>query len=133
MNRKPDPPIEKKPGSTGGTDKEKPHPTTTILRRSRIIRTSPDTLAMTFITPPEGGDRIRFGLRAAGEQYQRNEERIAIKSVVQRGDIMVQATLQDGDVVITAPPNSPVNLTIDLWEKDTKYHSYRLASKKGNE
>ena len=103
------------------------NPSDTLLRQTRIIRTSPNTLAMTFITPTNSAKQMRFGLRAAGEQYQRSEEHIPLQRVLHQGDITVQATVIDGDLLVTAPPNTQVNLK--LQEADSKYNSYRLATK----
>ena len=101
-------------------------PSDTPLRQTRIIRTSPSTLAMTFITPTNSAEQMRFGLRAAGEQYQRSEERIPLQSILYQGDITVQAAVIDGDLLLTAPPNTQVSLKLELQEPDSKYHSYRL-------
>ena len=106
-----------------------PLPAATTLRRVRIIRTSPETLAMTLMTPERDQGPVKFGLRAAGEQYQRAEKTIGIKEIRQESDITVQARIQGNEVVVEAPPNSQVNLHITLSEPDEKYHSYRLAGK----
>ena len=78
-------------------------------------------------TTPDGVDEIRFSLRTAGEQYQRNENPVGISEVVQVGDITTAARLDGQEIVVTAPPETRVKLMIVLDEDDESYQSYRLA------
>ena len=117
-------------------DRETPDPTrehqedppaaAATLRRARILRSGPKDLVMAFTTP-DGVDEIRFSLRTAGEQYQRNENPVGISEVVQVGDITTAARLDGQEIVVTAPPETRVKLMIVLDEDDESYQSYRLA------
>ena len=96
------------------------------LRNTRIVRSSPKDLIMAFTMPRDAG-RVRYGLRAAGEQYQRNEKPIAIQEVAETGDLTASAWIEDGDIVVDAIPNTRVTLMINLSHEDQDYLSYRLA------
>ena len=109
--------------SGSGTGSQK---VTAKLRNTRIVRSSPRDLLMAFTMPQDAG-RVRYGLRAAGEQYQRNEKPIAIQEVVEAGDLTASARLEDGEIVVEALPNTRVNLIISLRDEDQEYLSYRLA------
>ena len=122
-------------GARGGTGrggnnqgKGDPKPTVTKLGQTRILRTGPQDLVMAFTAPQDQQhDDIRFSLRAAGEQYQRNETPIQIGEIVQVGDITARARLDGENIVVTAPPGTRVKLMISLDEKDASYQSYQLA------
>ena len=105
---------------------------TAQLRNTRIVRSSPRNLAMAF-TMPRDADCVRYGLRAAGEQYQRNEKPIAIQEVVETGDLTASARLEDGEIVVEALPNTRVSLMISLRDEDQEYLSYRLAVRGENQ
>ena len=95
------------------------------LRDTRILRTGSRDLIMAF-TMPRDKKVVRYGLRAAGEQYQRNEKAIGVQEVVEAGDITASAHLEEGEIVVEALPDTRVNLIIRL-EDDGEYLSYRLA------
>ena len=114
------------PGDGGAGNKTPDPPPPLILREGRIIRTGPRELTMTFLTTPGGPETVRFGLRAAGEQYQQNEERVPVSGVREVGDMLADARLEDGQIAVTAPPGTRVTLEITLGEPDSGYRSYRL-------
>ena len=99
---------------------------TARLRNVRIVRSSPRDLVMA-LTMPRDASRVRYGLRAAGEQYQRNEKPIPIQDAVETGDLTASAWVEDGEIIVEALPNTRVNLMISLKEEDREYLSYRLA------
>ena len=79
------------------------------IRHARIMRVGPAELVMTFTTPSQPAGSIKFGIKAAGEQYQKNEESIPIAGIKQTGSLLATATL-DGDAVkIEAPPTLPLH------------------------
>ena len=112
-------------GRTGGNMGTGSQKAAAKLRNTRIVRNGPRTLIMAFTMPQDSG-RVRYGLRAAGEQYQRNEKPIGIQDVLETRDITASAHLEDGEIVVESPPNTRVNLMITL-EEDQDYLSYRLA------
>ena len=115
------------PGERGGNNgSEGSRKASARLRGARILRGNQRDLMMKFTTPPDTG-RVRLGLRAAGEQYQRLEIPIIVQEAVQVGDITATAWAQDGQIVVDAPPNTQVEIMLSLAEDDTDYHSYRLA------
>ena len=120
--------AENRTGEGGNNPGERdPKPAVTRLRQTRILRIGPQDLVMAFTTPQDQEDDIRFSLRAAGEQYQRNETPIQIGEIVQVGDITTRARLDGENIVVTAPPGTRVKLMISLDGKDASYQSYRLA------
>ncbi len=119
------------PGEDDGNEKSRgdsSRKASAQLRGIRILRGSQRDLMMRFTTPREGG-KIRLGLRAAGEQYQRLERPIIVQEAMQVGDITATAWAEDGQIVVEAPPNTGVEIMLRLAEDDTDYHSYRLALK----
>ena len=111
---------------TGGAGNRTQGPPPLALREGRIIRTGPRELAMTFLMPAGGPETVRFGVRAAGEQYQQNEETVPVSGVREVGDMLAGARLENGQIAVTAPPNTRVTLEITLGEPDGGYRSYRL-------
>ena len=110
-------------------NKPRKKPQETALVKERIIRVNPNELHMTFTTPPNNQGRTRFAIRAAGEQYQLNEETIPLTWVSQTKDLTVQAELERNDIIITAPARTDVELRIGLAKEDANYHSYRIMIK----
>ena len=104
-----------------------PKPSEHTIRHARIMRVGPAELVMTFTTPSQPAGSIKFGIKAAGEQYQKNEESIPIAGIKQTSSLLATATL-DGDVVkIEAPPDTPVTLRLSLETEEAPYHSYSIA------
>ena len=101
-------------------------PASAVLHNVRIIRNSARNLTMAFTTPRDR-EEVKFSLRAAGEQYQRNETPIEVQQVVETGDITASARLDGNAIIVEAPPNTRVNLMIGLTEDDREYNSYRLV------
>ena len=108
-------------------------PASAILRNFRAVRSGPSNLLVAFTIPPDRGV-VRLGLRAAGEQYMRNETVIRIQGAVEAGGITVTTSLYlDGDeIIVTAQPNTRVNLMVNLVDEDHEYHSYRPAVTMGH-
>ena len=122
------------PGTgTGRAGNRNPGPPALTLREGRIIRTGPRELTMTFLMPPGAAETVRFGLRAAGEQYQQNEEQVAVGEVREVGDMLADARLEGGEIAVTAPSGTRVTLEITLGEPDGGYRSYRLYQAAGKE
>ena len=104
-----------------------PKPSEHTIRHVRIMRVGPAELVMTFTTPSQPAGLIKFGIKAAGEQYQKNEESIPIAAIKQTGSLLATATL-DGDAVkLEAPPDTPVTLRLALDTEAAPYHSYSIA------
>ena len=100
-----------------------PKPSEHTIRHARIMRVGPAELVMTFMTPSQPAGSIKFGIKAAGEQYQKNEESISIAGIKQTGSLLATATL-DGDAVkIEAPPDTPITLRLSLDTEAAPYHS----------
>ena len=118
-----------RPGESGGKGKSGGSgnkPASAVLHNVRIIRNSARNLIMAFTTPKDQRE-IKFSLRAAGEQYQRNETPIEVQQVVETGDITASARMDGNTILVEAPPNTRVNLMISLTEEDREYNSYRLV------
>ena len=81
---------------------------------------------MTLTTPQEG-DTIRFSIKAAGEQYQKNEITIPVASVAKIGDLLTSVHVEDNALVVQAPNNTRVTLQIQLQSPDENYSSYSIA------
>ena len=104
-----------------------PKPSDHAIRHARIMRAGPTELVMTFTTPSHPSGSIRFGIKAAGEQYQQHEDSIRIVTVKQTGSLLAIATL-DGDAVeVTGPPDTPVVLRLALDTEAAPYLSYSIA------
>ena len=104
-----------------------PKPSEHAIRHTRIMRVGPAELVMTFTTPSQLSGSIRFGIKAAGEQYQKHEDSIRIATVKQTGSLLAKATL-DGDAIeVTAPPDTPVTLRLALDTEAAPYLSYTIA------
>ena len=110
-----------------GTHKANPKPSGSAISRTRIIRTAPGELVMTLVTPHEPIDSITFGIRAAGEQYQKHETSIPIVAVAQTGNLLVKAELQENSIVLSAPPDTPVTLHLQLDGNQVSYQSYSIV------
>ena len=104
-----------------------PKPSEHTIRHARIMRVGPAELVMTFTTPSQPAVSIKFGIKAAGEQYQKNEESIPITAIKQTGNLLATATLDGNAVRIEAPPNTPVTLRLTLDTEAAPYHSYSIA------
>jgi hypothetical protein len=91
------------------------------------MRTGPAELVMTFTTPSQPAGSVRFGIKAAGEQYQKHEESIRITDIKQTGSLLAKATLDGETVKVTAPPNTPVTLKLALDTEGAPYLSYSIA------
>ena len=100
---------------------------TPLLDSSRIIRISPDSFAASFTMPDVRNNTLRFSLRTAGEQHQRNEKRVRISKVIQTGDLLTQATIKDGNIIVQAPPQTHIALMISTEEPETRYSGYKLT------
>ena len=107
--------------------KASPKPSDNAVRHARLIRTTPSELVMTFTTPPTKVASIRFGIKVAGEQYQKHEETIRISEVKQTNNLLVTAELEDNDIVISGPPDTPVTLRLALDSEEAPYQSYSIA------
>ncbi len=104
-----------------------PKPNENAIKYARIIRTEPGKLVMTFTTPSQPVHAIKFGIRAAGEQYQKYETRIPIVGNPQPDNLLVNATTEEDSIVISAPPDTPVVLRMDLDSEEAPYHSYSIV------
>ena len=91
------------------------------------MRVAPAELMMTFTTPSQPATSIRFGIKAAGEQYQKNEENIRIADVKQTSSLLGKATLDGDTIEVTAPPDTPVTLKLALDTEAAPYLSYSIA------
>ena len=123
-------PSDAKDGSTHNRKgKKTPGETedTPLLDSSRIIRISPDSFAASFTMPDVRNNTLRFSLRTAGEQHQRNEERVRVNKVIQTGDLLTQATIKDGDIIVQAPPQTHIALMISTEEPEKRYSGYKLT------
>ena len=97
------------------------------LDRHRIIRTSPAGFAASFTMPKAKNDTITLSLRTAGEQHQYNEERVRVSGVTQTGDLLGRAAAQDGDIIVQAPPETPIVLMISTEKPESRYSGYKLT------
>ena len=119
-------------GGSGNFDepeirKASPKPSEHVIRHARIMRTGPAELVMTFTTPSQPASSVRFGVKAAGEQYQKHEESIRITDIKQTGSLLAKATLDGETVKVTAPPDTPVTLKLALDTEGAPYLSYSIA------
>lgn len=103
-----------------------PKPSEHAIRNARIMRVGPSELVMTFTTPSQPAGSIRFGIKAAGEQYQKNEESIQIADITQTGSLLAKATLDGQTVQVEAPPDTPVTVRLALNSEAAQYHSYSI-------
>ena len=103
-----------------------PKPSAHTIRNARIMRVGPSELVMTFTTPSQPAGSIRFGIKAAGEQYQKNEESIQIADITQIGSLSTRATLDGQTVQVEAPPDTPVTVRLILNTEAAPYHSYSI-------
>ena len=123
-------PSDAKDRSTRNKDRQKTSgetEETQFFDSSRIIRISPDRFAASFTMPDVRNNTLRFSLRTAGEQHQRNEERVRISKVIQTGDLLTQATIKDGDIIVQAPPQTHIALMISTEEPEERYSGYKLT------
>jgi hypothetical protein len=109
------------------TRRVNPKPSEHAIRHARIMRVAPSELVMTFTTPSQPAGSIRFGIKAAGEQYQKHEESIRIDKIKQTGSLLAKATLDGDTVEVTAPPDTPVTLRLALDTEGAPYLSYSIA------
>lgn len=107
--------------------KASPKPSEHAIRLARIMRVAPSELVMTFTTPSQPSGPIRFGIKAAGEQYQKHEESISITGVKQVGSLLAKATPNGHTIEVTAPPDTPVTLTLALDTEGAPYLSYSIV------
>ena len=98
-----------------------------LLESSRIIRTSPDSFAASFTMPDARNNTLRLSLQTAGEQRQYNEERVRVGEIRQTGDLLGRATTEDGDIIVQAPPGTPIVLMISTEGPETRYSGYKLT------
>ena len=110
-----------------GTRKPSPKPSETAIRHVRLIRTSPGELVMTFTTPSVKVESLRFNIKAAGEQYQKHEDMIHITDVMQTNNLLVTAKLEDGTIVVSGLPDTPVTLRLALDSDEAPYQSYSIS------
>ena len=106
---------------------EQPSGSRRALRGLRIIKQNPTTLFMTFKTPPNEEETVKFDLRVAGEQYMNSEERITIREVREMADLTIQCSHENGTIQVSAPADTTVNLKIETEEPDHRHVSYRVA------
>ncbi len=104
-----------------------PKPSENAIRHARVIRSNPGELVMTFTTPSNKIDSLRFAIKAAGEQYQKYEDTIRIAGVKQTADLLVTARVEDNAVVVSGPPDTPVTLRLALENTEEPYHSYSIS------
>ncbi len=104
-----------------------PKPSDAIIRNARIVRTGSTELKMTFTTPERQVDALTFAIKSAGEQYQKNEETILVSSISGVENLDVIAKLVDESVVIEAPPDTTVTLSLELTSPDSTYNSYSIV------
>ena len=104
-----------------------PKPTDNAIRHTRIIRTGPSTLVMSFTTPSQPMESIRFGIRSAGEQYQKREMDIPFQGTPQTDNFLVKATMEGDSLVVSGPPDTPVVLHLQLDSEEAPYHSYSIV------
>ena len=109
------------------TRRASPRPSETTMRDTRIMRTNPRELTMTFTMPPGDAHEVAFAINAAGEQYQKYERAIPLASVSREEDLLVSATLRGNQVVVQAPPDTPVTLRMALEASDEDYNSYSIT------
>lgn len=100
---------------------------TGTLHNPRIIRISPTSFAASFTMPEVRNNTIRVSLQTAGEQHQYNEETVRVSSVIQTGDLLSRAETQDGDIVVHAPPETPITLMISTEKPESRYTGYKLS------
>ena len=118
---------EHNPFTEPETRSASPKPTENAIRHARIIRTGPDKLVMTFTTPSQPMESIRFGIRAAGEQYQKREIDIPIQGTIQTNNLLVKANMEGNSLVVSGPPDTPVVLHLLLDSEEAPYHSYSIV------
>ena len=104
-----------------------PKPSEAIIRSARIVRTGPTKLKMSFTTPQKEVDALTFVIKSAGEQYQKHEETILVSSISGVENMDVSAKLADDSVVIKAPPDTVVTLSLELTSPDNTYNSYSIS------
>lgn len=104
-----------------------PKPSEAIIRSARIVRTGPTKLKMSFTTPQKEVDALTFVIKSAGEQYQKHEETIRVSSISGVENMDVSAKLADDSVVIQAPPDTVVTLSLELTSPDNTYNSYSIS------
>ena len=97
------------------------------LDNPRIIRTSTDGFAASFTMPKAENDTIMLSFLTAGEQHQYNEERVRVSEVIQTGDLLGRASSQDGDIIVHAPPETPIVLMISTEKPESRYSGYKLT------
>ena len=106
--------------------KASPKPSDNAIRHARLIRANPGELVMTFTTPSAKLESLRFGIRVAGEQYQKHEDTIRITDVRQISNLLVTAKVEDNAIVVSGPPDTPVTLRLALESEDAPYQSYSI-------
>ena len=104
-----------------------PKPSEAIIRSARIVRTGPTKLKMSFTTPQKEVDALTFVIKSAGEQYQKHEETILVSSISGVENMDVSAKLADDSIVIKAPPDTVVTLSLELTSPDNTYNSYSIS------
>ena len=106
--------------------KASPKPSDNAIRHARLIRANPGELVMTFTIPSAKLESLRFGIRVAGEQYQKHEDTIRITDVRQISNLLVTAKVEDNAIVVSGPPDTPVTLRLALESEDAPYQSYSI-------
>ena len=104
-----------------------PKPTDNAIRHARIIRTESAKLIMSFTTPSQPVESIRFVIRSAGEQYQKREMNIPIQGTPHTDNLLVRATMEGNSLVVSGPPDTPVVLHLQLDSEEAPYHSYSIV------
>ena len=107
--------------------KANPKPSDNAIKHARLIRSNPGELVMTFTTPSTKFESLEFEIRAAGEQYQKNEDTIRITDVSQTSNLAVTAKVQENAIVVSGPPDTPVTLRLVLESEDEPYQSYSIS------
>ena len=126
------------PGGSGASTGTEPNivrqvPSERTISKARIIRTAPRELTMTLVTPHEPVEQVTFGIRTAGEQYQKYEETVPIESIGPTGNMLVKATLVENSIVLSAPPDMQIKLRLQLDSDQAPYHSYAIVHTENRE
>ena len=107
--------------------KASPKPSDNAIRHARLIRANPRELVMTFTTPSTKVESLTFGIKTAGEQYQKHEDTVRITDVKQTSNLLITAKVEDNAIVVSGPPDTPVTLRLALESEDAPYQSYSIS------
>lgn len=119
-------------GSSDGGDSTGPRTPSARVRRQlisrcRILRPSLDTLSVQFTMPAESNEAdIRIAV--AGEQYQANEQAVAIANW-QSHDLLTKVTRNGENLNVQSAAGSEVKLTMTLAASSQEYRSYSVVQK----